>query len=134
MIHVTLNVSNNISTVAVSLNIEKAFDTTWHFGLLYKLWKSQFSIRLIKLIISLHSQRKFRVSDEGEKATLQAGVPQGSVLSPTFPIAAASFPKNHFSVIRPFSTRSSMRNFQKVSLQNSDGSLASPGLDQHMHV
>jgi hypothetical protein len=35
--HVTLNFNNNMSTAAVFLDIEKAFDTTWHRGLLYKL-------------------------------------------------------------------------------------------------
>jgi hypothetical protein len=35
--HVTLNFNNNMSTAAIFLNIEKAFDTTWHIGLLYKL-------------------------------------------------------------------------------------------------
>jgi retron-type reverse transcriptase len=68
------------------LDIEKAFDTTWHTGLLYKLSKLEFSISLIKLISSLLSQRKFRVLFEGEMSTprvMQAGVPQGSVLSPT---------------------------------------------------
>jgi hypothetical protein len=60
--------------------------TTWHPGLLYKLSKLLFSNNLIKLISSFLTQRKFRVSVEGEVSTLrymQAGVPQGSVLSPT---------------------------------------------------
>jgi hypothetical protein len=34
--HVTLNFNNNMSTAAVFLGIEKAFDTTWYLGLLYK--------------------------------------------------------------------------------------------------
>jgi retron-type reverse transcriptase len=85
MDHVTLNF-NKLSTAAVFLDIEKAFDTTWHTGLLYKLSKLEFSTSLIKLISSFLSQRKFRVSVEGEMSTprvMQAGVPQGSVLSPT---------------------------------------------------
>jgi hypothetical protein len=84
--HVTLNFSNNMSTAAVFLDIERAFDTTWHPGLHYKLSKLNFSTNLIKLISSFLSQRKFRVSVEGEMPTpryMQAGVPQGSVLSPT---------------------------------------------------
>jgi hypothetical protein len=84
--HVTLYFNCNISTAAVFLDIEKAFDTTWQPGLLYKLSKLQFSISLIKLIASFLSQRKFRVSVEGEMSKpryMQAGVPQGSVLSPT---------------------------------------------------
>jgi hypothetical protein len=32
--HVTLNFNNKMSTAAVFLDIEKAFDTTWHSGLL----------------------------------------------------------------------------------------------------
>jgi hypothetical protein len=75
-----------MSTAAVCLDIEKASDTTWHPGLLYKLSKLQFSTSLIKLIGSFLSQRKFRVSVEGEVSTpryMQAGVPQSSVLFPT---------------------------------------------------
>jgi hypothetical protein len=55
-------------------------------GLLYKLSKLEFSTNLIKLLGSFLSQRKFRVSVEGEMSTqrvMQAEVPQGSVLSPT---------------------------------------------------
>jgi hypothetical protein len=32
--HVTLNFNNKMSTDTVFMDIEKAFDTTWHFGLL----------------------------------------------------------------------------------------------------
>jgi hypothetical protein len=84
--HVTFNFNNKMSTAAVLLDVEKAFDTTWHSGLLYKLSKLEFSTSLIKLIGSFLSQRKFRVSVEGEMLTprvMQAGVPQGTVLSPT---------------------------------------------------
>jgi hypothetical protein len=74
--HVTLNF-NNMSTAAVFLDIEKAFDTTWHNGLLYKLSKMDFSASLIKIISSFLS-----VSVEGEMSApriMKAGVPQGSV-------------------------------------------------------
>jgi hypothetical protein len=64
--HVSLNFNNNISTAAVFLDIEKAFDTTWHSGLLYKLTELQFPINLIKLIASFLTNRKFKVSVEGE--------------------------------------------------------------------
>jgi hypothetical protein len=82
---VTFNFNNKMSTAAVFLDIEKAIDTTWHSGLIQKLYKLKFSGSLIKLIGSFLSQRKFRFSVEGEMSTprvIQAGVPQGSVLSP----------------------------------------------------
>jgi hypothetical protein len=46
----------------------------------------EFSIKLIKLISSFHSQRKLRVSVEGEMSKqrdIKAGMPQGSILYPT---------------------------------------------------
>jgi hypothetical protein len=84
--HVILDFNNNMSIAAVFLDIEKAFDTTWPPGLLYKLSKLQFSTNLINLISSFLSQRKFRVSVEGKLFTpryMQAGMSQGSVLSLT---------------------------------------------------
>jgi hypothetical protein len=64
--HITLNFNNNISTTAVFLDVEKAIDTTWDLGLLYKLSTLQFAISLIKLIGSFLSQKKFGASVEGE--------------------------------------------------------------------
>jgi hypothetical protein len=84
--HVTLNFNNNMSTAAVLLVIEKAFDTTWHTGLLYKLSKFDFSVSLIKLISSFLYKIMFFVCVEGEMSTprtMKAWVPQGSDLSPT---------------------------------------------------
>jgi hypothetical protein len=52
---VTFNFNNKMSTAAVFLDIEKAFDTTWHTGLIYKLSKLEFSINLIKLVSSFLS-------------------------------------------------------------------------------
>jgi len=83
--HVTLKF-NNMSTAAVFLDIKRAFDTTWHPGLSYKLSKLYFSANLIKLVSSHLLNRKFRVTVEGELSTprkIQAGVPQGSVVAPT---------------------------------------------------
>jgi hypothetical protein len=56
-----------MSTSAVFLDIEEAFDTTWHLGLLYKLLELNFLNHLIKLnCSSFLSQRKFKVLVEGE--------------------------------------------------------------------
>jgi hypothetical protein len=78
----TLNFNNNTATAAVFLDIEEAFDITWHIGLLYKLSDLKFSIMII---IYFLSQRKFGISVEVEMSTardIQWGVPQGTVLSP----------------------------------------------------
>jgi hypothetical protein len=56
--HVLLKFNNNMSMAAVFLDIEKAFDTTWHLGLLYKLSELTFLISPIKLIRSFLSRRK----------------------------------------------------------------------------
>jgi hypothetical protein len=67
------------------LDIENVLDTTWQLGLLYKLSKLKFSISPIKHIKYFLSG-KFRVPVEGEMSApsdIQAGVPQGSVLSST---------------------------------------------------
>jgi hypothetical protein len=74
-----------MSTASVFLDIEKAFDTTWHPGLLYKLSELEFPTSLIKLISSFFYNEN-SVSIEGEMSTpreMEARVPQGSVLSPT---------------------------------------------------
>jgi hypothetical protein len=86
MDHGTLNFNNNMSMAQVLLDTENAFYTTRHLGLLQKLGKLKFLINLIKLITSLFSRRKLRVSVEGKMSMardIQAGVPQGSVLAPT---------------------------------------------------
>jgi hypothetical protein len=72
---------------AVFLDIEKAFDTTWQSGLIYKLSEFTFSTSLIKLITSFLTDRNFNVLVEGEFSTpreIGAGVPQGSVLAQIF--------------------------------------------------
>jgi hypothetical protein len=58
--HANLNFNNNMSTAAVFLDIEKALDTTWHSGLLYKLSKLEFSTSLIKLIDSFLTDKHLK--------------------------------------------------------------------------
>jgi hypothetical protein len=48
-----------VSTAAALLDIEKAFDTTWHPGLLSKLSELQFSANL-KLIAAFLNNRKLK--------------------------------------------------------------------------
>jgi hypothetical protein len=58
--HITLNFNNKMSTAAVFLLIEKAFDTLWHTGVPYKLSTMEFSTNLIKLINSFLSESRWK--------------------------------------------------------------------------
>ena len=69
------------------LDISKAFDRVWHDGLLFKLEKNGVSGNLFQLIKSFLSGRFQRVLLNGQTSdweTIQAGVPQGSILGPLF--------------------------------------------------
>lgn len=80
---------NNFSckkhTGMLLLDIEKAFDTVWHTGLLFKLIKHKFPKYLVLFIKSYISNRTFKVTVRDRKSQsrrIEAGVPQGSVLGP----------------------------------------------------
>jgi hypothetical protein len=57
--HITLNFNNNMSMAAVFWDIEKAFDGTWHSGLLDKLSELAFSTSIIMLIAPFLTKIKF---------------------------------------------------------------------------
>ena len=72
-------------TTAVSLDAEKAFDSVWHDGLKYKLSSIGLPIKMIRFLSSFLTGRTIRVkiNDQlSDKVHLNAGTPQGSVLSP----------------------------------------------------
>jgi hypothetical protein len=72
-------------TLAVFLDIERAFDRVWHDGLVQKLIKIPINLNFIQLIDSFLSNRTCSVKIQNIKSrpiALQAGVPQGSILSP----------------------------------------------------
>lgn len=83
-------------TGMVLLDIQAAFDTTWHDGLLYKMIKREFPPNLILLIHSYLSKRQFYVqmgSENSQPISPPAGVPQGSRLAPKlFCIYISDFP------------------------------------------
>jgi len=58
--------NNNISTAAVFLDIEKAFDTVWQPSFLHELSKLHFSARLVKLTGSFLCNGKFRITVEDD--------------------------------------------------------------------
>ncbi len=72
-------------TFAVALHISKAFDRVWHKALLSKLPSFGFYSSLCALILSFLSDQSIAaVVDGSTPKTLSSGVPQGSVLLPTF--------------------------------------------------
>lgn len=72
-------------TTAVFLDVTQAFDKVWHHGL--KLNSLALLKYLLKTLISFISDRTFQVrigTNFLQIHKIQAGVPQGSILSPTF--------------------------------------------------
>lgn len=72
-------------TGAVFLDVSKAFDSVWHEGLIFKLISYGIPPAMVKLIHSFITARSFRARVENSLSTvrpIEAGVPQGSVLSP----------------------------------------------------
>ena len=70
---------------AAFLDVEGAFDRVWHQGLVYKLQAMRCPQHLIKLTTSYLEGRSIEVNVNGYKSckfTPEAGVPQGSVISP----------------------------------------------------
>lgn len=72
-------------TVAVFLDVAKAFDRVWHQGLIYKLLLENIPHPLVKLIDSFLTDRSFTIKINDHLSMprkIEAGVPQGSCLSP----------------------------------------------------
>ena len=78
--------NQNLLTTAVFFDLAKAFDRTWHQGLVYKLHQAKCPLYLARWIEDFLRDRTFRVR-VGEcvssERIIEAGVPQGSCLSPT---------------------------------------------------
>ena len=70
----------------IALDISKAFDKVWHKGLLLKLSRYGISGKVLAVIKSFLSGRSLRVVVNGQSSdahSINAGVPQGSILGPT---------------------------------------------------
>lgn len=83
---ITTAINEGVPTIACSIDCEKAFDTTWIEGLIYKLkYLFGFNNHLCKLLYSYLKNRTFQVKIENtfsDSFKIVAGVPQGSVLAP----------------------------------------------------
>lgn len=77
--------NNQEHTTAVFLDVQKAYDTVWFYGLIFKLIHYKFPDSIIHLIASYLQDRSFQVKIDGALSTqrrIHAGVPQGSVIAP----------------------------------------------------
>lgn len=82
---VAMKLNNRVPTIACALDIEKAFDTAWTEGLIYKmLTVFNFPRHICKLVYEYLTDRSFCVAvgkDTSRYLPIRAGVPQGGVLS-----------------------------------------------------
>ena len=70
---------------AIFIDVENAFDSVWHNGLRYKLMNTNLPDKIVRLMSSFITDRKISVkinNETSDKISLNAGTPQGSVLSP----------------------------------------------------
>ncbi|GFT51197.1 probable RNA-directed DNA polymerase from transposon BS [Trichonephila clavipes] len=91
--HQLLRVSNTIihgfnhgkTTGGLFLDVEKAFDRLWHNGLIYKMINLQYPDYIIHTLADFLTDRTFQIKIEAtisRTGQIQAGCPQGSILSP----------------------------------------------------
>lgn len=66
------------STALVLLDIEKAFDSVWHSGLVFKLLSLQFPLHLVRMIKMFLSDRFFCVNVGNSVSDLTLEVAHGS--------------------------------------------------------
>ena len=108
----------------VFCDISKAFDKVWHKGLLFKLRQNGIKGKLLAWISNYLSSRKQRVQINSSTSSLlsvNAGVPQGSVLGPLlFLVYVNDIAENLLSLVRLFADDSSLF-FSATNLRDIEG-------------
>ena len=71
---------------ACLIDVEKAFDTVWREGLIFKLLRKNFDTNLVKIIYNMIEDRSFTTTDQGTESSLafklKNGLQQGTVSAP----------------------------------------------------
>lgn len=83
--HITRNKRFRKSTGMILLDIEKAFDSIWHDGLIFKLIKMKLPTYLIRILNSFIRKRQFAVHIHDATSNtieIRAGLAQGTCISP----------------------------------------------------
>ena len=78
---------DSLEVRAVISAISKAFDNAWHKGLIFKLKQNGISDKILIIITDYLRFRKQRATLNGQTsswASIEAGVPHGSILGPIF--------------------------------------------------
>lgn len=104
---VCVHLNNKTPIIACSLDTEKAFDTVWQNGIIYKMqYQLGFNEHLCKIIYNYLQNRTFKVEINKIRSAeykIKAGVPQGSIMAALlYIIYTADMPKpkknNHLPV------------------------------------
>ena len=76
----------NLTILCLFIDFEKAFDSVWIKGLIYKLSKIHITGNILNVIQDFLTKRQIVININGEKGdpkeSMEYGLPQGSVLSP----------------------------------------------------
>lgn len=100
---ITAGFNDKQHSAAVFVDVAKAFDQVWHAALLYKMGMHDFPAPLLQLVQSYLHQRTFNIllrtgtqTIRSSSRPIEAGVPQGSLLSPLlYAIFVQDIPKTN---------------------------------------
>ena len=97
--HIRQSLQEKEICLVIYMDLENAFNKIWGRGLIYKVAKSGIKGKLLKWLDNYFEDRKATVRVDGyysHTKTLEAGVPQGGVCSPTlFNLMLMDIPQNN---------------------------------------